>query len=72
MKQLTLVVAGAIASCVSGLSVVTSKSSDAKKKKLLAQVELLPVTTSHLPLALVQTHAHTHTKMIRNIPPIVL
>ena len=39
--------AGAIASRVSGLSVVTSKSSDAKKKKLLARVKWLPVT-SHL------------------------
>ena len=34
LKQLTLVVAGAIASRVSGLSVVTSKSRDTKKKKL--------------------------------------
>ena len=36
MKQLTLVVAGAIASRVNGLSVVMSKSTDAEKKDVSA------------------------------------
>ena len=39
--------AGAIASRVSGLSVVTSKSSDAKKKKLFS---LGQMASGHLPL----------------------
>ena len=43
----TLVVAGAIASCVSGLSVVTSESSDAKRKKLFS---LGQMASGHLPL----------------------
>ena len=36
--------AGDIASCVSGLSHVTSKSSDAEKVNFLAWIEWLPVT----------------------------
>ena len=45
LKRLTLVAASAIASCVSGLLHVTSKSSDEEKEKCLARVEWLPVTS---------------------------
>ena len=45
MKQLTLIAAGAIASRVSGLSVLTSKSTDAKKKTSLPKIEWFPVTS---------------------------
>ena len=41
----TLVAASAIASCVSGLPHVTSKSSDEEKQKFLARVKWLPVTS---------------------------
>ena len=41
----TLVAASAIASCVSGLPHVKSKSSDEEKQKFLARVEWLPVTS---------------------------
>ena len=43
-KRLTLVAASAIASCVSELLHVTSKSSDEEKENFLARVEWLPVT----------------------------
>ena len=39
LKRLTLVAASAIASCVSELLHVTSKSSDEEKKKFLARVK---------------------------------
>ena len=57
-KQLTLVAASAIASCVSELLHVTSKSSDEEKENFLARVEWLPVTSrTHV------THSRTlHTK----------
>ena len=48
LKHLTLVAAGAVASCVSGLSVVMSKSTDAEKKKTLWPLGRL--ASSHLPL----------------------
>ena len=50
LKQLTLVAAGAVASSVSGLSVVTSKSTDAEKKDLFANGFWSP-----------PTHTPTHT-----------
>ena len=50
-KCLTLVCASAIASCVNGLPLVTSKSSDEEKENFLAWVEWLPVTS--------QTHGQT-------------
>ena len=51
----TLVAASAIASCVSGLPHVTSKSSDEEKQKFLARVEWLPVTSRSY-----VTHSLTH------------
>ena len=51
----TLVAAGAIASHVRGLSVVTSKSGDAKKKKLFSSGRMASGY-----LLLVRTDAHTH------------
>ena len=53
----SLVAASAIASCVSGLPHVTSKSSDEEKQKFLARVEWLPVTSR-----LYVTHALTHRR----------
>ena len=55
MKQLTLVAAGAIASRVSGLSVVASKSTDAEKKDYFSSGRM---ASGHLPL--VHTHARTN------------
>ena len=51
----TLVAACTIASCVSGLPYVTSKSSDEEKQKFLTRVEWLPMTSRSY-----VTHALTH------------
>ena len=62
LKRLTLVAASAIASCVSELLHVTSKSSDEEKENFLAQVEWLPVTSrTHVTHSL--THSLTHGQM---------
>ena len=58
LKHLALVAAGAIASRVSGLSVVTFKSTDAEKKVVFASGRM---ASGHLPL--VCTHAQTHGQM---------
>ena len=49
LKQLTLVAAGAIASCVSGLSVVVSqfKSSDAEKEHFLESLSVTSRSYAH-------------------------
>ena len=56
LKQLALVAAGAIASRVSGLSAVTSKSPDAEKIFASGQM-----ASGHLPL--IRTHTQTHRQM---------
>ena len=55
-KQLTLVAAGAIASRVSGLSFVTSKSTHAEKKELFVSGRM---ASGHL---LLISHAHMHAQ----------
>ena len=59
LKQLTLVVAGGIASRISGLSVVMSKSSYAKKKKFLSSGQM---ASGHL--LLVRTDAWSNVRLV--------
>ena len=57
LKQLTLVAAGAIASRISGLSVVTSHVQRCRERKLFSSGRM---ASGHLPL--VHTHACMHTR----------